>query len=116
VLDVLSTPILIVENTTGMTDCKKVFLCWTYRDVFGIQSVKIAVVRGFLDYLFDWLLSKNDSAARIKLILSSRLRLGLPSGLYLSGPPPQPLCVSPVPHRCHMNGLISFQVTVYSRI
>jgi hypothetical protein len=90
----------------------ELFLCWISRSVFGFISVQITVVRKFLDYLFDWLLSKKDSASRINLILSFPLRLGFPCCLYLSGPPLIPLCVSPVPHRCHMNGLISFQFCI----
>lgn len=58
--------------------------------MFSVSYLSRPVVMEFLDYLFDWLLSKKDSAARINLILSSHLRLGFPSGLYLSGPPPKP--------------------------
>jgi len=98
---------LEVENILS----RELFLCWTYRGVFGFISVQITDVREFLDYLFDRLLSKKDSAAQINLILSSCLRLGFPSGSYFSGPP-QPLFSSSVTHRRHINGLISFQVCI----
>jgi hypothetical protein len=68
----------------------ELFLCWISRSVFGFISVKITVVRKFLDYLFDWLLSKKDSAARINLTLSFPLRLGFPCSMFRSPPPPYP--------------------------
>jgi Kef-type K+ transport system membrane component KefB len=65
------------EIISGNYSEQGIFLFWISRGVFGFISVKITVVRKFLDYLFDWLLSKKDSATRINLILSSCLCMGL---------------------------------------
>ena len=44
----------------------------------------------------------HPTSWRSILILSSHLRLGLPSGLFPSVSPPKPACTSPLPSTCYM--------------
>jgi hypothetical protein len=53
---------------------RELFLCWISRGAFGFISVKITVVRKFLDHLFNWFLDGFGGLVVRMLASGSRFR------------------------------------------
>ena len=103
ILTYLPTPWsrVLLENLTGLQLVKKFAACYrTRRFITAFTSARHLFLTWTSSIQY---IPTHPTSWRSILILSSYLRLGLPSGLFLSGfHTKNPVHASPLPHTCYM--------------